>query len=295
MAVKNPTNEPTMERYLYGPAVDALLSRTDASGVTNWYLADRLGSVRDIVDVSGNVVYHTGYDSFGNNISTSGSGGDRFGFTGREHDAALNLYYYRARFYDPTTGRFLSKDPLGYDAGDANLYRYVGNGPTNGTDPSGTVIIFPVVIAIGGILIGPSIVNAPNLGDKTYPPNSDLNMFVGVTSAYSAYQAAQAAQQVPRAAKSFQAMMLRRKDAVQIVFGNNPNQVYHTFRYIDGVIDRKKVINAITRDLKRTVKAEADMLIERTIDVDGKTITYHAYLRSNGMLNVGRITLPPPP
>jgi hypothetical protein len=92
-------------------------------------------------------------------------------------------------------------------------------------------------------------------------------MFVGVTSAYSAYQAAQAAQQVPRAAKSVQAMMLRRKDAVQIVFGNNPNQVYHTFRYIDGVIDRKKVINAITRDLKRTVKAESDMLIERTIDV----------------------------
>lgn len=125
------------QRYLHGAAVDALLARSDASGVTDWYLTDRLGSVRDIVDTSGTVLYHTGYDSFGNKVSTTGSGGDRFGFTGREYDAALNLYYYRARFYDPSTGRFVSKDPLGYDAGDANLYRYVGNGPTNGTDPSG--------------------------------------------------------------------------------------------------------------------------------------------------------------
>ena len=125
------------DRYLYGPAVDSLLARTDTSGVTDWYLADRLGSVRDIVDVSGTVVYHTGYDSFGNKVSSSGSGGDRFGFTGREHDAALNLYYNRARFYDPATGRFLSRDPIGFSAGDMNLYRYVNNSPTNGSDPSG--------------------------------------------------------------------------------------------------------------------------------------------------------------
>ncbi|MEI7924555.1 MAG: RHS repeat-associated core domain-containing protein, partial [Planctomycetota bacterium] len=72
-----------------------------------------------------------------NKVSSSGSGGDRFGFTGREFDAALNLYYYRARFYDPATGRFMGKDPIGFDAGDRNLYRYVGNGPTNGTDPLG--------------------------------------------------------------------------------------------------------------------------------------------------------------
>jgi len=104
------------ERYLHGAAVDALLARSDASGVTDWYLTDRLGSVRDIVDTSGTVLYHTGYDSFGNKVSTTGSGGDRFGFTGREHDAALNLYYYRARFYDPATGRFVSKDPIGFDA-----------------------------------------------------------------------------------------------------------------------------------------------------------------------------------
>jgi len=53
------------ERYLHGAAVDALLARSDASGITDWYLTDRLGSVRDIVNTSGTVLYNTGYDSFG--------------------------------------------------------------------------------------------------------------------------------------------------------------------------------------------------------------------------------------
>lgn len=123
-------------RYLYSLAVDEILGRTDSSGDTYWYMTDGLGSVRDIFDEWGSSAYHTGYDSFGSKISTTGTG-DRFGFTGREHDAALNLYYYRARFYDPATGRFLSKDPIGFEAGDTNLYRYVGNGPQNAVDPSG--------------------------------------------------------------------------------------------------------------------------------------------------------------
>ena len=57
-------------------------------------------------------------------------------FTGRELDPT-GLYYYRARYYEPGTGRFLSEDPAGFAAGDPNLYRYLGNDPQNGTDPSG--------------------------------------------------------------------------------------------------------------------------------------------------------------
>jgi RHS repeat-associated protein len=170
------------DRYLYGPAVDALLARTNASGVTDWYLADRLGSVRDIVDVSGNVVYHTGYDSFGNNVSTSGSGSDRFGFTGREHDAALNLYYNRARFYDPATGRFLSKDPSGFSAGDANLYRYVNNSPTNGTDLSGLIdgIPYPSQIQVPGSGFPYSMYDRkPTPPSQTPPGYIDLNIGSG--------------------------------------------------------------------------------------------------------------------
>ena len=67
----------------------------------------------------------------------------RFGYTSRERDEVTGLMYYRARYYDPAVGRFLSEDPLGFDAGDANFYRYVFNSPTNYTDPSGEIAVVP--------------------------------------------------------------------------------------------------------------------------------------------------------
>ena len=60
-----------------------------------------------------------------------------FGYTGREWDSDVKLQYNRARWYDPAQGRWLSQDPLGFSAGDVNLYRYVGNGTIGATDPSG--------------------------------------------------------------------------------------------------------------------------------------------------------------
>jgi RHS repeat-associated protein len=81
--------------------------------------------------------------------------GDRFKFTARELDAALSLYYYRARWYDPQAGRFLRQDPLSFTAGDTNLYRYVFNNPVQFTDPTGEIvpilIIGGVVLTVGGV------------------------------------------------------------------------------------------------------------------------------------------------
>jgi len=129
---------PVQKRYLYGPAVDALMARTDSAGNTAWYLTDKLGTIRDIATTSGTVVDHLSYDSYGRVLSESSPvNGDRFKFTGREYDPAAKLYYYRARYYDPASGRFISQDPEGFGAGDDNLYRYVGNGPMDHTDPSG--------------------------------------------------------------------------------------------------------------------------------------------------------------
>jgi len=125
-------------RYLYGPAVDALLARTSAVGTTAWYLTDKLGTVRDITNTSGSVIDHLAYYGYGKVLTESQpANGDRFKFTGREYDVAAGLYFYRARYYDAASGRFVREDPRGFDAGDADLYRYVGNGPTNGSDPSG--------------------------------------------------------------------------------------------------------------------------------------------------------------
>ena len=125
-------------RYLHGPAVDFLLAKTDGAGGTAWYLPDRLGSVRNLADTAGTLTGTVAYDSYGKVLSSAGSGtAERFKFTGREYDAVTGLYDYRARTYDPTTGRFISRDPIGFAGGDANLQRYVGNSPTNATDPSG--------------------------------------------------------------------------------------------------------------------------------------------------------------
>ncbi len=96
---------------------------------------------RDL-DTGGNVVNEITYDSFGRILSqTDPLAGDRFTFTGREWDPELGFYYYRARFYDPTTGRFISQDPIGFASGDTNHYRYVGNSPLDYVDPSGNVAL----------------------------------------------------------------------------------------------------------------------------------------------------------
>ncbi len=143
-------------RYLQGPALDSLLARVDTSGNPIWYLTDNIGSVRMLVDTNGNIKDQLTYDSFGNILNeTNSSNGDRFKFTGREWDSEIGQYYYRARYYNPTIGRFVSEDPLNVLSGDTNFYRYVRNSPLAKRDPSGQ---FPFVVVgvfvIGGAIIG---------------------------------------------------------------------------------------------------------------------------------------------
>jgi RHS repeat-associated protein len=130
----------TLARYLFGETVDEILARWQPDGKTAWYLKDRLGSVRDIADVTGAVLNHISYDSFGQVLAqTAPAAGDRFLFTAREWDAAISQFHYRARYYDPNVGRFTSLDPLGFHSSDTNLYRYVRNQPILSTDPLGLV------------------------------------------------------------------------------------------------------------------------------------------------------------
>ncbi len=124
------TNTTPSTRYLYGLMVDQVLAQ-ESNSQTTWMLTDHLGSVRDLVNNSGAVVNHFTYDSFGQVVgSMAGATADtRYKFTGREYDGETGLYYYRARYFDAGVGRFIGQDPLGFGAGDSNLYRYVGNRP----------------------------------------------------------------------------------------------------------------------------------------------------------------------
>jgi RHS repeat-associated protein len=147
-------------RYLWGPAVDQLLADELVEDLYDaednevlWALNDRLGSVTDMVDNSGterlhrafdssfgNIVAERHYDDEGTEVGPNDPGyiDEAFAFTGRWYDKATGLQNNLNRWYDPKTGRWLSEDPIGIvAAGDANAYRYVGNGPTNETDPNG--------------------------------------------------------------------------------------------------------------------------------------------------------------
>jgi len=149
-------------RYTHGPGIDdpAMAERDlDASGSFEaaervFFHTDGLGSATELSDATGAVAGARVYDAYGRIVQETGAAiAQPYAFTGREFDAESVLYYDRARYYDPATGRFLSEDPLGFAAGDANLYRYVFNNPINLRDPTGRIIPL-LAIALGRCAAG---------------------------------------------------------------------------------------------------------------------------------------------
>jgi RHS repeat-associated protein len=115
--------------------VDEVFQRTDSGGAYS-VLADVLGSTLALSDGSGTIQTQYTYEPFGAATVSGVTSVNPTQFTGRENDET-GLFSYRARYYNPNLQRFVSEDPLGFIGGDANLYAYVGNSPTNYTDPFG--------------------------------------------------------------------------------------------------------------------------------------------------------------
>jgi RHS repeat-associated protein len=102
------------------------------------YMPDQIGSVRDVVNVSGpSVVYSQDFTPYGNTVFAVGSTAPVFGFAGLVADPNSGLSYSASRFYDPTSGRWIHRDPIGA-AGGLDLYAYAGGNPIIRTDPEGT-------------------------------------------------------------------------------------------------------------------------------------------------------------
>jgi RHS repeat-associated protein len=141
-----------------------------------YYHFDGLGSVVALSDVNSVLVERYTYDVFGRPTIRDPNGAEiaesafanPYLFTGRAYDAETGLFYYRARYYDFATGRFLQPDPTGYTDG-LNLYSYCGNNPFNFLDPSGLckeslfgrvmnvvgAVSVPVVLTCAAILCPP--------------------------------------------------------------------------------------------------------------------------------------------
>ncbi len=160
--------------------VDETFTRTDSFGAFS-LLTDVLGSTIALADANGNIQTSYTYDPFGGTGITGASSTNEFQFTGRENDGN-GLYYYRARYYNPMFGRFISQDPLGFGGGDVNLYAYVRNSPTNLVDPSGkNPAIIAIVAGIGAV--GGGVVEGMKgyaCGDRGWDLASDIGR--GITA-----------------------------------------------------------------------------------------------------------------
>jgi len=130
-----------LRTYSYYPGVDQPYSMITSAGKRYYYISEiGAGHVLGVIDTTGAVVNRYGYAPFGlleDSLETLKPVPNAYRFTGREYDPETQLYFYRARYYDPTLARFVSEDPIGQNGG-ANQYAYASDEPINRSDPSGT-------------------------------------------------------------------------------------------------------------------------------------------------------------
>ena len=152
-----------LRSYQPGPGVDNWLSMTVHTGATPvvyTYLTDHLGTVHAVADATGAIVESYRYDPHGKVLDVrNGSGtpltesaiGNRILWQGREYSWATGLYYFRSRYYDPQTARWLSKDKIGISGG-INLYQALSDNPVMFRDPWGLTSFFEVLFPVRGAL-----------------------------------------------------------------------------------------------------------------------------------------------
>jgi len=133
-------NGVVLRTYTYGLQRISENQVINNAWTTSFYGYDGFGSVRQLTNLSGTITDTYNYDAFGNLLSSPGPTPNNYLYRGEQYDPDLGLYYLRARYYNPQTGRFLSRDPEDGNAKDPqslHKYLYAGGDPVNRIDPHG--------------------------------------------------------------------------------------------------------------------------------------------------------------
>ena len=141
------TNTPQVT-YVYG---DDLINQTNNQG-THTFGYDGLGSTRILTDATGTVQNAYGYEAFGEVDYSLGTVENNYLFTGEQYDNNVGFYYLRARFYNPSNGRFVNMDTFAgmqFEPKSLHKYLYTHAGPINNIDPSGNITLVQLAVASG--------------------------------------------------------------------------------------------------------------------------------------------------
>jgi RHS repeat-associated protein len=147
-------NNNLLRKYIYGPCIDEPVCMIEVadSNAAYYYHYDALGSVVALSNSAGDTVQTYEYSVYGEVAVEDANHTNPYMFAGRRFDIEIGLYYNRARYYNPFTGRFLQADPIGYGDG-MNMYAYCGNNPVGDIDPWGLTAASTIIewhVANGG-------------------------------------------------------------------------------------------------------------------------------------------------
>ena len=155
----------TLASYVLG---DTELLLENRSGVVSYYLRDGQGSTRSLTNSVGNITDTYTYTAFGEIFSQTGLTNNNYLYTGQQFDSLTGLYSLRARYYNPTNGRFLSRDTYSYNIRnpvELNRYAYTANNPVNSVDPTGYQALFEYSQTVTKVGAGAETANIACGGD----------------------------------------------------------------------------------------------------------------------------------
>jgi RHS repeat-associated protein len=292
--------------------VDELLAQENlpASGSPSaddlyWILQDRLQSVGDAYNAAGTVNIHNDYDAFGECYQTETDYGGsiaatdipRYNYTCQEQEPLFaGLLYYNARWYDTNTGRFLSEDSLGFDAGYMNLYVYCGNNSINLTDPTGHCSYGSSWGSYGVTstsqylqnIIGPtsfldynvSGINIAGSGGGTYIPNYSTTATVSQPASYGSNISQQSNIQKINLAATPQA--LNANDVVALVKANYPRD-----QWSSGVLN----VSQTTSRVGGSISPESLLAAQQMLKEDQQTLnTWSQAIQNPGPMAPSKIS-----